>query len=234
MNTSSKKFRNIFLGVILLIACLLTFITLKIQQKHTQDNFKSDLAEIAKKSENSSNEQKTSKNDTSKNSSKIYMIPETNQYANDRQAIKEPKYDNQIEKVSLPYMDTYGIKSFRDVPSKGVVLVFLYKDNVESAKDYEPVIKEVLSETQNKVSIKIININSYDDSQGDFYNFYTKHTAKTPPSLPEAQDLYMLAISDNVVLDMITKTDTSKNSFNSKNVLNIISSVEKYRGDVNE
>ena len=240
MNLTPKTLRKLIFGTVGVVAIVLTFITLKIQKSHSKSNFEASVAQVTKNSQMSQNGSKTSKSNSVENSLQKFMNPSTNLISMDRQSVASPEYDKPTKDSDQELKPSmFDINSLKDVPKKGVVILFIYKPEVQSSKEYNKVISDytnLINEDSkmkdNKPVYRVLNTKTSNTQPAVFHDFLTHGNKIQIMSAPNMEDLYAVGIKDGLVYTYITKTDTNRKSFNAQNLYNITYNLQNMGKDI--
>lgn len=233
MNLTPKKLRALIFLLIFVLGIVLTTVTLSVQKNATKRHFSTTVAQVVEKGESVP---KSSKNASSGEAPKYYskfINPSTNFISADRQgsthlAYNEPSKDSTPLKVA----PIFQAKSLQDIPDKGVVFLFLYKPDVASSKDYQPVIDQFANDNHNKYQYRVLNTKDTNLNNDELYSFISSNGNDLIASPPNMDDLYAIGIKDKKVYTFITKTDTKFKSFNSQNLMNVGYNLEHLGEDI--
>ena len=222
MNLTPKKLRALIFLLIFVLGIVLTTVTLSVQKNATKRRFSATVAQVVEKDDKPSKSSENSSLTEAQKSYAKFINPRTNFIASDRQGSTHLAYDEPSkDSTPLEVSPLFQAKSLQDIPDKGVVLLFLYKPDVASSKDYQPVIDQFANDNHNKYQYRVLNIKDSNLNNDELYSFISSNGNNPMASPPSMDDIYVIGIKDKKVYTFVTKTDTKFKSFNSKNLMNI-------------
>lgn len=223
-----KKVQRLIFGGLVVMAILLTVITIGVQKQRSGENYQQMVQEQAtpQKEERQSEEDNQAlfgNDDASNQQFKPSLKDIVDQkvvnddvykrlIANEGKAVQQSglQYDHkEYDAIESRYLASYALNNFNELPKDEVILLLFFSPKLQSARQYDAIIEQWLQnrdESDDGMKLKMINTAVFNDVDHQYYEFRSQ--GKPVANFLGPEDLFFVGIADNQVVVEIPKSAT--------------------------